>query len=1111
MANPSINTNPWKGLNFYKEGEIIYGRNDEIESLARYILNNTQTVLYGKSGIGKSSILNAGIFPIARAKGMIPVAVRLDHSNDVSYIEQIRDAVAESGADAHEVLPPIDEKTETLWEYLHRNIFFDANGNRTQLLIVFDQFEEVFTLQQNEKVKRAFFEEIADLINDVTPLYIINADNKGGDKPAVKTEEVAQSLTDIDIDLNLDDVGTAASPRRYLEHHDHHIVFTLREDFLSYLERYTAYIPAMKSNRFALLPLNEEQASEIIMKPVPGMVDKGVAQLIIQKVTGKSDFELDGIPELDVDAAVLSLYLSRLYIKKEENSRITADLVNQFSEDIIKDFYEESVADLPPVEIEKIEDQLLTYDGRRNNVSRGDLVREGVSDAVLNTLVDDRKLLRQFSYQDDIRVEYMHDILCPIVDERIENREEARRMAEEQRKQEEEQRKFMEEEQRKREEIEANAYATLEAMKVEAAAQKRKNKRRLVAALAALFVSALAWLLWFTAYRMPIRTNYASFTTQKGWPVGIGKKVNASDRNEMPLYYQLVRYGFRNKITRVNVMNWDKQIVTNVFEESPLVGLFESDGADKAAAKFALMQRQTAYWIYTPDKKGNILRKTAYNINGEELYSIQFYHSDAQEQSARKQLWANFIDKDGQPLHVRDNGVDRMRVTIDSLGYYSGYMFFNETGIPLCNLQNAYGYKYILNNDGVLLRKDALDEFGEPIKDEGTAYLNIDEYGRWRTANNASASYYANSSKKEAQNYADSLHFNPNGTLSYCYYSYGNASHIFKYDEDGKLTENISFIGDSLTNAVVYNYFEGTEDIKTCTWYSPSTGYLTEVHALADSANTVTYYGGMTTDAMEPINSGKGYHRQVSQMQNDERILTYYEIDSCGNERLMKEERYAYDENGFVVRHIATDGNGKRTLSMEYEIENGVVVGQHVIGLHDSIIRNAEWDEYEFNYYRMRFIRDFKGVIVARKAFNEFGDESLVTYKDFEMKTILASRDTILENDTCYTNATIAFQDIVTNANAKNKVKYLHITDLDGEYYKCGLRDGDLVLDRDLSHVEVARSNPAKDRYDIIIFRLEEGQSFHEDKIGDTIYDVYFTNKEMRRLQESIRKAKSNK
>ena len=54
--------NPWLGLKTYEEGQILYGRTEEINTLSQNILFNIQTVIYGKSGIGKSSILNAGVF-----------------------------------------------------------------------------------------------------------------------------------------------------------------------------------------------------------------------------------------------------------------------------------------------------------------------------------------------------------------------------------------------------------------------------------------------------------------------------------------------------------------------------------------------------------------------------------------------------------------------------------------------------------------------------------------------------------------------------------------------------------------------------------------------------------------------------------------------------------------------------------------------------------------------------------------------------------------------------------------------------------------------------------------------------------------------------------------
>lgn len=69
------NDNPWKGLDSYKESDRIYGRDEEIEILFSRIEYNTQTVVYSRSGIGKSSIINAGIFPKARRAGMLPVSI----------------------------------------------------------------------------------------------------------------------------------------------------------------------------------------------------------------------------------------------------------------------------------------------------------------------------------------------------------------------------------------------------------------------------------------------------------------------------------------------------------------------------------------------------------------------------------------------------------------------------------------------------------------------------------------------------------------------------------------------------------------------------------------------------------------------------------------------------------------------------------------------------------------------------------------------------------------------------------------------------------------------------------------------------------------------------
>ena len=438
--------NPWKGLQSYQENDIIYGRDEEIKSLYTRILYNTQTVVYGKSGIGKSSIINAGIIPRAKHDEMLPIAIRLAHTtkNDQTptspYIEQvfnrIKEEVKKVGGEIEEIVSHVPNHAETLWELMHRiKIWGGKDGNRKRLtpLLLFDQFEEIFTLEIDNKRVESFFAELADLLNEIKPTYLTSTESKETPQGAPQKEEGKEKKRNV--------FSKIANRKRnevpdYIEKSEYHLVITLREDFLSYLERYTAYIPIMKQNRFPLLPLNEEQAAKIITEPIKDLIQPDVAEMIIQRVTGRNDFKLDGIPEIEVDAALLSLYMEQLYERKGEDNNIISSELVQFNDDIIKKFYENSIEGISEKTIEYLEDELITNANRRNNVARVDLISDGISEDDLDKLIE-KKVLRQFSYGGDLRIEFIHDILCPIVNERIEHREqlakerEAKRIAEE--------------------------------------------------------------------------------------------------------------------------------------------------------------------------------------------------------------------------------------------------------------------------------------------------------------------------------------------------------------------------------------------------------------------------------------------------------------------------------------------------------------------------------------------------------------------------------------------------------------------------------------------------------------------------------------------------------
>ena len=132
-------------------------------------------------------------------------------------------------------------------------------------------------------------------------------------------------------------------------------------------------------------------------------------------ITGRSDFSLGNEPEIEVDAAVLSLFLSRIYQKLDDNDDvISAQIVKQFGSNIIKDFYLESIESLTDAEIYLLEDKLLTSNNHRNNISYSDFCRY-IDKNKIDSLIHNKKLLRTFNYGNDIRIEFIHDILCPII------------------------------------------------------------------------------------------------------------------------------------------------------------------------------------------------------------------------------------------------------------------------------------------------------------------------------------------------------------------------------------------------------------------------------------------------------------------------------------------------------------------------------------------------------------------------------------------------------------------------------------------------------------------------------------------------------------------------
>jgi hypothetical protein len=175
--------NPWPGLAAYDETarDFFHGRDADAEELLRLIQLAPLTVLYGKSGLGKSSLLQAGLFPRLRQAHYLPVYIRLDiaHIAEHAVLDQAAQRLREELVTQSVDCPEFDQG-ETLWHYLHRRDLelWSQDNHLLTPVLVFDQFETLFTRGgfDMERVRRVCH-GLADVIENRIPTEITSSED----------------------------------------------------------------------------------------------------------------------------------------------------------------------------------------------------------------------------------------------------------------------------------------------------------------------------------------------------------------------------------------------------------------------------------------------------------------------------------------------------------------------------------------------------------------------------------------------------------------------------------------------------------------------------------------------------------------------------------------------------------------------------------------------------------------------------------------------------------------------------------------------------------------------------------------------------------------------
>ncbi|HEV7515692.1 MAG TPA: hypothetical protein VGR07_05265 [Thermoanaerobaculia bacterium] len=412
--------NPWPGLTPFDEQDrdFFYGRSAEWNELLLRVRREPLTVFFGRSGLGKTSLLKAGLFPRLPAEDCLPVYLRLDHAAEAPDLcEQIFRGL-QAVCEGHGVQMPPPAPKESLWSYFHRRDaeLWSATNRLVTPVIVFDQFEEIFTLGQKTEAARArsaaFLTDLGDLVENRPP---------GAVRHALENEPTAV--------------------RRFnFKHSTAKLVLSFREDFLAEMEGLKKQMPSLMYNRFRLLAMNGAQAYEVITRAGGHLVDDEVARRILRlswKNEANPPVDPADFPKIEIDPALLSVVCRELNHKRQQAKpvleHITPKLLEGADREILSEFYERDMADLDPRVRAFVEDELLTRGGYRDSCALEDaLTLPGVTREALETLIR-RRLLRVDERQSVQRLELAHDVLTGVVKESRDSRRERAALAQERR------------------------------------------------------------------------------------------------------------------------------------------------------------------------------------------------------------------------------------------------------------------------------------------------------------------------------------------------------------------------------------------------------------------------------------------------------------------------------------------------------------------------------------------------------------------------------------------------------------------------------------------------------------------------------------------------------
>ncbi|HEU4611368.1 MAG TPA: protein kinase, partial [Kofleriaceae bacterium] len=353
---------PYRGLASFGEADAKYffGRDSEIRSALAQLDIWPLLAVIGPSGVGKSSFVHAGLVPAVRASGgNWEVRVLRPGRQPLHGLAMTLDETIDTGLVPTDLVEQLREAPGLYGEHLRKA----ALRKQHKLLIVVDQLEELFTLSDNDEVRKTFLAALLAAADD------------------------------------------AAAPVR--------VVLSMRADFLDRLAGHKHFLGELSRGLFFLSAPDHDNLRETLVRPAElagyTFEDAWILEDMMQAATSKGALPL------------LQFAATRLWDARDRSRRkLTIAAYNQMGGvgGAFARHADEVAAAVPPQSqklLRAIMTRLVTAEGTRAVVDKTELLELSPDRAeverILDQLVRARLILMHTDAAEGTTVEIVHEVL----------------------------------------------------------------------------------------------------------------------------------------------------------------------------------------------------------------------------------------------------------------------------------------------------------------------------------------------------------------------------------------------------------------------------------------------------------------------------------------------------------------------------------------------------------------------------------------------------------------------------------------------------------------------------------------------------------------------------